>query len=98
MPIGTGWLLRAQARRLLKGLFLLAALDSSVAAQTNPPTAPDPDERVELIMSDLPPQGTPAYRSLIRYAGDAQGQVLPVTKCEVWSVRRRHLDGLKREA
>ena len=56
------------------------------------------DERVELIMEGLPPAGTPEYKAVIRYAGDAKGQVLPLTKSEMWAVRRSRLAVLKAAA
>ena len=52
------------------------------------------DDRVEIIMGHLPPAGSAQYRKLIRLAGDAKGQVLPLTKCELWSVPRSRLAAL----
>ena len=87
------------AGRALLLAGLLTAIAGGSSAQTAPPAkTPDPDERVELIMGGLPPQGSRKYQSLIKHAGDAKGQVLSLTKCEMWNVRRKHLDVLKREA
>jgi hypothetical protein len=55
-------------------------------------------DRVELIMSGLPPQGSAEYNALIKHAGDAKGQVLPLTKREMWSVRPSLLKNLQTEA
>ena len=49
------------------------------------------DERVELIMGGLPPAGSPEYKALLKHAGNAKGQVLPLTRSEMWSVPQQHL-------
>ena len=57
------------------------------------------NERVDLIMGGLPAAGSAEYKALLKLAGpDAKGQILPLTKCEVWSIRRRHLAGLRKAA
>lgn len=56
------------------------------------------DDRVELIMQNLPPRGTQEYKALLRHAGEAKGQVLHLTKCEMWSVRRSRVEALKKAA
>jgi hypothetical protein len=88
----------AASRTLLCGCLIMASAAAASAQTTPSAQIADPEERVELIMGDLPAQGSPTYQSLIRHAGDAIGQVLPLTRCEMWSVRRKHLDILKQEA
>ena len=60
--------------------------------------AQDNDERIELIMGRLPPANSAEYKNLLRIAGNPTGQILPLTKCEMWSVRRSKLGALKRAA
>jgi hypothetical protein len=52
-------------------------------------------ERVQLIMSKLPAQHSAAYRAIRRLAGSAARQILPLTKCEMWSVPRKNVDAVK---
>ncbi len=92
----TDWLHIAKPVRALLGsiglsAFLALAPLGSLSAQTS-------DPRVELIMQGLPAKGTSAYAALMRVAGDAQGQVLQLTKTEMWAVRRSRLDALKKAA
>ena len=83
---------------LLSAAFVLA-LDGTTGAgaQTAQPKsdAKSSDDRVELIMEGLPPAGSAEYKALFRYAGDAKGQVLPLTKSEMWAIRRSRLAALK---
>lgn len=83
----------------------LAVLGASVAAimAFAPAFAQKPqpgaEERVELIMGRLPPADSAEYKALRALAGpDAKGQILSLTKCEVWSVRARHVDAVVRGA
>lgn len=75
---------------IIAGCLALVAL--------SPLQAQKADERVELIMEGLPPQGSKEYKDLIRHAGDAKRQALHLTKSEMWSVRRSRLDSLRRAA
>lgn len=59
--------------------------------------AGDP-KRIEVIMGGLPPKDSAAYKAIIKYAGDAKGQFLPLTKCEMWAIRPQLLDRLRKEA
>ena len=78
--------------------FRLAALGALAFVVSTSAYAQKADDRVELIMEGLPPQGTPEYKALIGHAGDAKGHVLKLTKTEMWSVRRSRLEALKRAA
>ncbi len=82
--------------RLLLSMFGIAALLTVVSMSTV--RAQNADARVELILEGLPAKGSPAYNALLRLAGDAQGQVLPLSKTEMWAVRRSRLDALKKAA
>jgi hypothetical protein len=55
-------------------------------------------ERVGLIMSGLPPPGSPTYNRIRKRAGRATGQFLPLTKTEVWSVPKENLEAVKAAA
>ena len=55
-----------------------------------------PNERVELILSKLPPKGGSAYRALRIFAGNSPVQVLTLTKMEVWSLPHSRVAAVKR--
>jgi len=55
-------------------------------------------ERVGLILSKLPPQGSPAYDAIRKLAGKTTGQPLPLTKSEMWSVPKENMDAVKSAA
>jgi hypothetical protein len=63
-----------------------------------PAFAQGDQERVPLIMSKLPPQGSALYRAIKRHAGKAKGQVLSLTKTEMWAVPKRNVAAVKRAA
>ncbi|MFZ0850030.1 MAG: M12 family metallo-peptidase [Hyphomicrobiaceae bacterium] len=76
-----------------------AALAGSLLAQAVPPAlAQDDQERVPLIMSKLPPQGSALYNAIKRHAGKAKGQVLTLTKTEMWAVPKRNVEAVKKAA
>jgi hypothetical protein len=56
------------------------------------------DDRVGLILSQLPPQESTAYRAIRGPAGAAAGQPLPLTKAEMWSVPKANVAAVKRAA
>jgi hypothetical protein len=56
------------------------------------------DQPVELIMSKLPPDGTPAYRAFRVLAGKSPVQVLTLTRMEVWALPRNRVAAVKRAA
>ena len=64
----------------------LALLGVVVALPGVPALAQSEPERVPLIMSKLPPQGSALYNAIKRHAGKAKGQVLTLTKTEMWAV------------
>ena len=54
------------------------------------------DGRGEVILSNLPPEGSPAYKELLRIAGQkAKGQILRLTQSEVWRVPRNLIGKVK---
>ena len=55
-------------------------------------------ERVRLIMSRLPPQGSPSYQAIKKRAGKATGQALPLTKSEMWSVPKASAEAVRTAA
>src|SRR5215472_7581344 len=55
-------------------------------------------ERIQLIMSKLPPHTSAVYKAIKRLAGKVTGQALPLTKCEMWSVPKENVDAVKRAA
>jgi hypothetical protein len=68
--------------------LLIMACTGSVRAQTE-------HERIELILSKLPPQTSVAYKAMKKQARAATGQVLPLTKSEMWSVPKANVSGVK---
>jgi hypothetical protein len=54
--------------------------------------------RVGLILWQLPPTGSAAYAAIRVRAGDATGQLLPLSKGEMWSVRKQNVAAVKRAA
>ena len=60
--------------------------------------AQTPPERVALIMTKLPPQNSATYKSIIKHAGKARGQVLTLTKAEMWEVPKENVDAVKKAA
>src|SRR6185369_513387 len=55
-------------------------------------------ERVPLIMTKLPPSGSALYKRIIGKAGKARGQVLTLTKTEMWEVPRENVEAVKKAA
>src|SRR5262245_22795324 len=80
----------------IAGAAALAGYLGCVAAA--PALAQDEHERVPLIMSKLPPQGSALYKAIKRHAGKAKGQVLSLTKTEMWAVPKRNVAAVKRAA
>jgi|GEM_PF-909286 len=54
--------------------------------------------RVQLIMTKLPPQNSPTYKRIISHAGKARGQVLTLTKTEMWDVPQENVEAVKKAA
>jgi hypothetical protein len=64
----------------------------------SPALAQAEQERVQLILSKLPPQKSATYKAIKRLAGKATGQALPLTQCEVWSVPKQNVEAVKKVA
>ncbi len=74
--------------------LLSATLCSGVAVAQG---AGQPD-RVPLIMTKLPPSGSAKYKAIIGKAGKARGQVLTLTKTEMWEVPKENVEAVKKAA
>ncbi len=68
-------------------MFCLA----SVLAQTE-------GDRVDFIMSKLPSQNSATYKEIRKLAGNATGQILPLTKSEMWSVPKENAEAVRKAA
>jgi Metallo-peptidase family M12 len=70
------------------GFWMLAAQCLAVIATgITPALAQQQGRRSELVLSNLPPRNSKAYRDLIGLAGKtANGQILPLSAAEVWSM------------
>ena len=49
-------------------------------------------------MTKLPPSGSPTYKRIIGKAGKARGQVLTLTKTEMWEVPKENVEAVKKAA
>ena len=81
--------------RAIRAPLLLACFILLAAGPALPQTAP---ERVPLIMTKLPPQNSETYKRIIKQAGKARGQVLTLTKSEMWEVPKENVDAVKKAA
>ena len=85
-------MINARAVRLTLLLGSVACLAIGPAmSQTQP-------ERVPLIMTKLPPSNSALYKRIIKHAGKARGQVLTLTKTEMWEVPKENVDAVKKAA
>jgi hypothetical protein len=75
--------------------LLLACM---VLPSAGPVLAQAQPERVPLIMSKLPPQDSATYKAIKKRAGKATGQVLTLTKTEMWSVPKGNVQAVKNAA
>jgi hypothetical protein len=75
----------------LLGSFAWLAAVGPALAQAEP-------ERVPLIMTKLPPPNSALYKRIIKHAGKAKGQVLTLTKTEMWAVPKENVDAVKKAA
>ena len=64
----------------------------------SPALAQAQPERVPLIMTKLPPSGSALYKRIIGKAGKARGQVLTLTKTEMWEVPKENVEAVKKAA
>jgi metallopeptidase family M12-like protein len=56
------------------------------------------DGRSELVLTNLPPRGSRAYKDLLGLAGkEANGQVLGFTQSEMWSMPSARIEGVIRQ-
>jgi hypothetical protein len=77
--------------------LLLAAAIASGLLVYGSARAQEAAGRSELILSNLPPKGSKAYKDLLGRAGkDANGQVLGLTQSEVWSMPTSRIDDVIR--
>ena len=77
---------------------VLLAVACVLGLTNEPALSRAPDERVEVIMSKLPPKGGPAYRAFRILAGKPPVQVLTLTNMEVWSLAHNRVAAVKRAA
>ena len=49
-------------------------------------------------MTKLPPPNSPIYKRIIKHAGKASGQVLTLTKTEMWEVPKENVEAVKKAA
>ncbi|HZT46678.1 MAG TPA: hypothetical protein VFA64_01805, partial [Hyphomicrobiaceae bacterium] len=82
--------------RRISALSLLAGC-VTVASVPAWPQSGEP-ERVPLIMTKLPPPNSALYKRIIKHAGKAKGQVLTLTKTEMWAVPKENVDAVKKAA
>jgi hypothetical protein len=82
----------AVALILALGVLLLTDLSRAQAAGKDKKD----DDRGEVILTNLPPESSPAYKELLRIAGQkAKGQILKLTQSEVWKVPRKLIGKVK---
>ncbi|HET6927569.1 MAG TPA: M12 family metallo-peptidase [Hyphomicrobiaceae bacterium] len=86
---------RTARASLLLGAFVSLTVGLALAQM---PLAQTPPERVPLIMTKLPPQNSATYKSIIKHAGKARGQVLTLTKTEMWEVPKENVEAVKKAA
>jgi hypothetical protein len=84
--------LGAGVASLLAGSLAVAVGGGGVVAQVAGP------DRVPLIMTKLPPSGSATYKKIIGKAGKARGQVLTLTKTEMWEVPKENVEAVKKAA
>ena len=72
--------------RCIRAMHLALALGCFLWLATFPALSQTQDERVQIIMSKLPPPTSATYRAMRKRAGRADVQVLTLTKTEMWSV------------
>ena len=56
------------------------------------------EERTPLIMTKLPPSGSPGYEAIRKRAGEIAVQTLSLTKAETWSVPKANAEAVTRLA
>jgi hypothetical protein len=81
--------------RIISSMALLGWL---ICLGSDPAWAQTSQERVQLILSTLPPQQSATYKALKALAGNPSGQVLPLTKSEIWTVPGEKVDAVMKAA
>jgi hypothetical protein len=84
-------------------ILVVVAILSIVAGMSGVPPAlgqvAKNDDRVELILTNLPPRASRSYKALLALAGkNAGGQILPYTNSEMWSMPRSRVESVIRQA
>src|SRR5262245_57318149 len=79
-------------------IFSAPLLACTIWLGANPALAQSEPERVPLIMTKLPPSGSALYKRIIGKAGKARGQVLTLTKTEMWEVPKENVEAVKKAA
>ncbi len=74
---------------------IAAAMEAASAVQSQSVEGAAQTDRVGLILQHLPLKTSRAYRALREAAGDATGEILPMTKSEMWSVPKQNLKQLQ---
>jgi hypothetical protein len=89
---------RASASSLVRAGRLLAAVSLSAAIVIAATSASAQQGRSEIVLTNLPPRGSKAYNDLIGLAGKtANGQILPLSQSEVWSMPTPLIEGVIRK-
>jgi Metallo-peptidase family M12 len=86
------------AKRVIYAAGLLLTLVLVPSAATEATEAASDKDRVELILSNLPPKDSPEYKALKDLAGNPDVQILDVTKCQMWRVLSSHLEAVLKAA
>ncbi len=93
-------MLTSRTRRGLRATLMLSCLTASavpvLGAEQAPPTAGPPP--IELILSNLPPPGSPGHSALEQAAGGTASQTLDMTHSEKWTIAADHFAALSAEA
>ena len=78
--------------------ILAALLGCLITCIGTPARSQTDGQRVQLIMSGLPPHGSAGYQAIKKRAGKTTGQALPLTKSEMWSVPKASADAVRSAA
>jgi len=93
--------LAGRGRYIRLGTFYLTASLLVASVTAGPPAFAQDEksaERGELVLTNLPPKGSKAYKDLLALAGKtAKGQDLTFTKSEMWSMPVPRLDEVIRQ-
>ena len=87
----------SRSRVHLNAVIVVFAVLISLVVQV-PIMALADEARVGIVLSHLPPPNSKAYKALKALAGDATGEALEMTKSEMWSMPRDHLEEFRKAA